>query len=229
MFNVSRLRVVLILLVIVLAVTAGSAVYASRPGTSGASPQAAASAASIADLAVATPGTPPNDVVLSPEEVRDASVGLSQFQQDLMKDGRLSFDDYKAAFNRYAGCLENLGGKPEGPAVITAHWKLTMSIAMPGGTAQSAAAIDGCRREYLSMIDQLWSMHTAPTKDELVPAREALAACMRDSGFSMVPEHPAPGELVQFWPGHGSVVPPQVFATCQGKIDDQYDLPGFGG
>jgi hypothetical protein len=162
--------------------------------------------------------------------VREASAGQSQFQQDLLKDGRLSFNEYRTAFLRYVSCIEDRGGKAEGQPVRTKRVKLEQTLVFPSGDGASvAAAIEGCRAENLSVVDRLWSMHVAPSKDELQRARESLAACLRNGGFPGVPEQPGPGELIQFWPGHGSAVTPATFYRCQEEIDTEYDLPGFGG
>lgn len=197
-----------------LAVLVGAGAYVLKPGSSNAS---------------AGP-TRTDEVVLSDAQVREASAGQNASVQEMLKDGRLSFDEYRGAFLSFVACAESHGGKAEGPPTLTRRGKLEIPLLFPAGDAAVVAvAVQGCKDEQLSMVDSLWSMHVAPAKEELQHAREALAACLRSAGFPNVPGRPAPGELLQFWPGHGSDLPATVFFGCQEQIDHEYDLPGFGG
>ena len=172
-----------------------------------------------------------DEVHLSPEDVSAASANLSDFQRSLIADGRLTFAEYESAFRSYVACLERAGGRIESPPTLTKRRTFTARIALPAGDdpARAAGAIDACRREYLSLADQLWTMHNAVSQETLAEARVAFAACLRAGGATEVPEKPAPGEMVEYWPGHERGVDPKLFVACQAETEEKFGIPGVSG
>lgn len=164
---------------------------------------------------------------------------LSEYQRDLLKDGILTFAEYERAVFDMAGCVIAAGGRVSGakngavkdgtePYLNKRH-QYEYSI---GGDTRSkdqlVGAFDRCRATYSSYIEPIWRELTAPTETEFQEARRAIGKCLQASGTA-VPENPSSAELFGIATGGGSSAISEQYLSCVYLVQEEYDVPGFGG
>ncbi|MGE5595853.1 MAG: hypothetical protein ACM3S1_07445 [Hyphomicrobiales bacterium] len=163
--------------------------------------------------------------------------GVSAFQLGLIEDGTLTFAEYEQAILAMVQCSVDAGA---GVAYMKAGHPILNEIRMtkqglydyafriPAEADESAitSAINGCKHEYSEMVEGFWSEHVRPSVEELNAAREALIDCMQDAGMD-VPDGVSGEEFFQYTQPNGQ--PDPRYIDCVAKVDEEADLPYFGG
>lgn len=111
----------------------------------------------------------------------------SDFQDELLRDGELSEEEYDLAFVEYAGCVVGGGGEMNGPGTKTRLGVYDFWVGIPpaaegGPDREARARVAECSVMYWDVVGPRWSaMHLAP-REELVAALASVPACMREAG-----------------------------------------------
>ncbi len=150
-------------------------------------------------------------------------------QRQYLDDGVVDWLDYERASAEYQRCLEGHGARIVSKT-ITSDRRIDVAFAFSDlGNAAVGQIVGSCYEEELSVVDSLWAQYRAPSEADLSTARTFLAGCLRGKGYSFIPENPAPGELVSYWPTSDSRVSFEDFGYCQAQVERAFGLSGFGG
>ena len=113
---------------------------------------------------------------------------------DALADGVVSDQEYRAAFDRWVGCVEASGAKVAGPISRDRFGHFSVPMEGPADVAPGEAnavaqgllrARTDCHVRHLSAIQLQWNQAHRPSSDEDIEAREYLAQCLRDSGVTL--------------------------------------------
>jgi hypothetical protein len=156
---------------------------------------------------------------------------LSEFQSDMLADGRVTAGEYDAAALAFIGCGREAGYEYVGSETPNMRGRYNFifrgSKTSSGSLEDQHRSIAECRAEYLDAVELFWARHTAPSEEELQDARRAFAACLNDRGLT-VPEDPSPGQMAELLIGPDGRFP-SAMRDCQSLIEEQFGLSGFIG
>ena len=161
----------------------------------------------------------------SSDQFAQSIASSSQFQRELLSDGRLTYEEYERAVLATVQCVKD-NGIEIAKEIHSAPGK-RIAFEFVGGTtederARASAVYEDCYREFEETVDLVWAEQNAPDEKTLELARDALAQCLRAGGYQGLPAHP---EREDFKLARGHL----AFPPCQRRISQEYDLVGFGG
>ncbi len=111
----------------------------------------------------------------------------SQFQRDILDDGKVSFAEMERAVFAYGECLEQLG--------IHTESELDVSIgayrySFSGDGLDISELLDGpdataCKAEYISIVEVVFAGQHGPTREDDAAFYANVAECMRKQGYDI--------------------------------------------
>jgi hypothetical protein len=183
---------------------------------------------------------------LTSDQKSRANKEASEFEQSLLEDGVLTFDEYEQATFAAVECMKSAGfgiGPGDGPEVpentegprLTSRGKYTYNPFSPPNFNKDEfiRIVTECKRRYSDVVDFFWAIKTAPTEVELQTMRASIGSCLRDTGHE-VPEHPSSLDLARvMYPPDGKpaagVGPPEFYLQCAQPVAEEHGLYGFLG
>ncbi len=116
--------------------------------------------------------------------IAESDGGASQFQQNVLADGEVSFAEYEQAIDAAIGCMRDQGSTVIGPTPIMDGRYINYCVQLAPGVD---ADIELCETEFLSFVLPVWSLQQVPSGDEAERVRDEYSACVREAGLD-VPE-----------------------------------------
>jgi hypothetical protein len=121
----------------------------------------------------------------------------SDFQDELLRDGYLSEEEYDLAFEKYSACVVGAGGELNGPGTKTRWGVYDFWVGVPpvpsgGPDREAQARVADCSATYWDVVGPRWSAMRMVPREEFVDAFGSVPGCMRDSGVEP-PEDVATG------------------------------------
>lgn len=118
--------------------------------------------------------------------------GLNDEQAVALADGVLTREEYDAARDRVAACLEGNGltvhREPgRGPGGVDEIWAES-----PATAGNLSDAFRNCYERYQGKLSMVWAEQNRPTSDQLAARERAVDVCMTSKGFD-------PQPLDEFW------------------------------
>lgn len=148
-------------------------------------------------------------------------------QRKALADGELTFAEYESAALATVQCINDAGMQGEatlnqktGVYSVGARWHSEGGPDAPVNVKNREAS-DACYAGHWNAINQAWSAARQPSKEELVRARAALGACLRENGAD-VPENPSSDDFARY-----RSMP--SFITCAQRVQDEFGLAYFAG
>ncbi len=153
---------------------------------------------------------------------------VSEYQQEILEDGTVTFEEYERAFFDYLRCMTDRGMViSRAPELAPGGWLYEVQITVGSTDEEIAsfyAAFNECVNEYTSHVQPRWSELNEPSQAVRQQAREYLYECMREAGV-VLPD-PIPD---RYQPGSDPDVPRETYGLCAGNAADEFGIPGFGG
>lgn len=157
----------------------------------------------------------------------------SSFQDNLLRDGTLSAEEYDAAFAEYSVCVTQAGAGffPDPPVKNS---RGTWMFVVRGDATGDRNAVQACGREYWDAIQSRWTAEHLPLHSEVEATKAGIVQCMRDRGIAM------PENLPEGWGTAYSGKPApaglrtdreagQAFADCSRAAGEQLGYGPGGG
>jgi hypothetical protein len=163
---------------------------------------------------------------------------VSEFGREVLADAVLTLAEYERAILGFRECMQGTGYTLYREWLPTNNHGYQFNASHPGGgpdetneaRALRVEQVGDCKRVWA--IDELsfvWASHHRVAEGLLQRARVALAACLRDRGEDF-PEDPTEADFARY---HRTPLAdradPYGFRLCQERIEEEFDLPGFGG
>lgn len=122
----------------------------------------------------------------------------SDFQDELLRDGYLSEEEYDLAFQKYSACVVGAGGEMNGPGTKTRWGVYDFWVGVPpapsgGPDRESQARVADCSTMYWDVVGPRWSAMRMAPREQFVEAFASVPGCMRESGVE------PPGDLSEGW------------------------------
>jgi hypothetical protein len=164
-------------------------------------------------------------VSISSSELKEIErvVHLSTFQKELLADGQLTLAEYELAALGYGRCVREAGWTIEREWLPTDKRGYSSKLYRDGIDPAAQVAARSCEQEYISGLTLIWALHHRPSEQELQRQRNALGACLRESGV-MLPDDPSEADISAYVASAGTVV---VFASCIERVETEFGTP-FG-
>lgn len=165
-------------------------------------------------------------VNLIPGDGGDLSANAPAFQKAILKDGKVTFEEYQKSVFATVQCAKEHGIKFLQEPTLGPGRKYTFQ--MSGGTTEIGldsinSVYNACYTKYERLIDIAWTYETRPTQEQLNKASAALAACLRKVGTTL----PAGPSSADFRGAQESN--PSGFQTCSDTVSKQFDIQDFVG
>lgn len=158
-----------------------------------------------------------------------SAMAVPEGQRQYIEDGVVDWLDYERASAEYESCLQGHGARIVSKT-ITPDRRIDVAFSFSDlDNAAVSQIVGSCYDQELSVVDSLWAQYRAPSDAELSSARLLIASCLRAKGYAFVPENPARGELVAYWPTSDVRVSFEDFGGCQVEVERAFGLTGFGG
>lgn len=112
----------------------------------------------------------------------------SSFQQDLLKDGVLSEDEYDLAFSKFAECVTAAGGVLDGDGTKN-QWGVydagvsVFPVEYGVPNTQARLGVDQCNAEYFDVVGQRWQAAHPVPREALQEEFAKIPDCMRAKGL----------------------------------------------
>ena len=122
----------------------------------------------------------------------------SEYQADILGDGKLTFEEYTAAVGELVDCVRAGGVTISDPIYSTEYKQYEYEMTAPTRDRADAdyEVFGACHREYLDVIESAWVIQNAPTPAEAQAIRDEIGTCLRNKGFE-ISDHPTHGEIIQ--------------------------------
>ncbi len=111
----------------------------------------------------------------------------SDFQDELLRDGYLSEEEYDLAFEKYSACVVAAGGELNGSGTKTRWGVYGFWVGVPparagGPDREAQARVADCSTMYWDVVGPRWSAMRMAPREEFVAAFASVPGCMRASG-----------------------------------------------
>lgn len=116
-------------------------------------------------------------------------------QAQRLEDGRVTFEEYQAAFNELSGCLRNAGITVSDPVISPVsndRYEFTMDTGALD-TNVGAQLSDECAAEHWTSVSQAYMFTTTPVMDAAV--RDASIPCLEGHGLKPTGEETQAGDF----------------------------------
>jgi hypothetical protein len=154
---------------------------------------------------------------------------LSDYQRAALADGRLDLAEVIDGHFQTVACVEDLGAR------ITADFPPTLKRAgtfrWEAATANgvSFAEFEACEASFSRRLNEIWARYHRPSEAELNAARERYSNCLSERGVPVTKDSSSV-EIFQVrdqWRAAGN--DNSAWVTCQRLVEEEFDLPNFGG
>jgi hypothetical protein len=128
-----------------------------------------------------------------PEKAVPRAVEVSEFQQELLQDGDITFDEMELAVASYADCLSELGITTEADYSLLSRsysYEFSTESADVESLLESPEG-QACKSHYLDDVELVFADQFGPTEQEDAQYYEAVAHCMREAGFDVEDSKPS--------------------------------------
>ena len=181
----------------------------------------------------AGPASPPAAASVSPAGGSNTPGSSGDFQQQILADGKVTFDEYERAVLAMVACAKEAGfapqeePKPDRRGVYYLSFAQDLAGADEARREEASNAIRQCYRTYFTTVQDAFRRQVAPSESELQRARNDLGACLRDNGIA-APERPSSADWSAYMrPGASSAGDIAAFRGCLAAVQDTYALgPG---
>lgn len=144
----------------------------------------------IAMLVAACSGGSAVDLKDLPDGVSPAVlIDISEFQQQLLSDGEVTFSEYEEAVFATMRCLTRAGIWVSDPMLDAAGSSYRFDF---GGAYTEAEGeementYEKCYREFQDAVDEVWAIQNGPSEEEITVFYERVLECVRAKGFDIV-------------------------------------------
>jgi len=119
----------------------------------------------------------------------DLVVPVSDFQENILADGEVTFVEYEEAKVAEIGCLRQLGYDVDPPILDAAGRGINVGINLSSDDAATEAALDKaltmCRNEYSVHVERAWYRSTELSREEQLVALESAKDCLSNAGVDV--------------------------------------------
>ena len=129
--------------------------------------------------------------VVAPKDIPPSTLSsllpqASDFQRDILADGRLTLAEYESAQLAQVGCLRDAGFTIVGEAKLNGLFLYRYTVAASTDPSVHSKSLGDCKREYTNVIDMVWAEVSQPMVQGVIrESRTLMAECYRDSGLSI--------------------------------------------
>lgn len=170
-------------------------------------------------------------VDVSESELDRTSAGsASAYQQDILRDGQITFGEYEQAVLQMVACAAEGGARlSTGTLRLLANDVYFRAFAWdPVDAAPASEAVQECDETFLSVVGNIWSkarLGVIPqsTYDE---AGRWFWACIEESGIDLGDQPRTRATARQLWDQAGGA---DIYFECQDGVLDTFRIAGFGG
>jgi len=167
----------------------------------------------------------------SPSDPQDAAMldwarsVSSQSQKEVLAKGYVTFEEYEQAMLNAVACFHEGGIATEGPTLdrTGTYYEYVAKIPDDADYPRLEAWYNKCTAEHLDGILAAWNWQHRASEQEIQQAREALAACLRESGIE-VPTAPTSADFSTAM--QANLV---AFGSCSDDVSAEYGIPHFAG
>lgn len=117
-----------------------------------------------------------------------ALAGASDFEQELLADGQVTFVEYERATNEMVRCLTEKGVPASEPRPALAPGFLTYGVFEPAVTEAAdlvSSAREACERRFGSVVFAVYFAQHIPTGAQLQKEKQALIDCANEAGLAI--------------------------------------------
>lgn len=189
---------------------------------------AVACGADATTRAASQSGTPKADgtfVLIAQPDLVELLKNTSDFQRELLQDGKLTITEYETAFLGFQQCITSAGVIFDKPPTLTALGRYDYMLLYPPDVIEAGkAAHSKCRVQYTDQVSQTWSRRDNPNAAEVITrARGVLRDCLRAGGVD-APDEPREGDFRPLLAAGNT-----TFVNCLRAVQESQNLPGWGG
>lgn len=113
----------------------------------------------------------------------------TEFQQEILADGAVTFDEYERATLAAADCFTGAGIEFTGPELQPDGFTLNFAFSTEGF---SERAMDSCSEEWVGAVSRVWTEQHVPSESERPQVTRQFAECLEAAGVDLGPLGPDP-------------------------------------
>lgn len=145
----------------------------------------------LAAVSSACSGSDADSGGISVKEVNKLASDASDYQQEILKDGKVTYPEYEKAMNAERDCMIEKGYKPN--ELNLDRGMLVYSINIEDDNPDVVADLDSrltaeqtaCGEEYSSVVSWVWGQQDVPSDSEREEMKPKVYDCLRQAGLEI--------------------------------------------